>query len=151
MKSRTRHHHLKEENQPGFQIAPMIDVVFVILLFFMVAAGNARLENAHRITLPSYPGPQTPVQLPDEIRITVDADGQVYLNDDPVSTPETKDLAELAAGMAGLKQAGDSMGSRLMVTIQADEGVKYERVVDVLDVLIRTGVQNVTFGAGSSD
>ena len=36
----------------GFQIAPMIDVVFVIMLYFMVMAGAVQVENAHNTKLP---------------------------------------------------------------------------------------------------
>ncbi len=36
----------------GFQIAPMVDVVFVIMLFFMVLAGSVQVENAHNTKLP---------------------------------------------------------------------------------------------------
>lgn len=151
MKPKFHQRFQKKEIQLGFQIAPMIDVVFVILLFFMVAAGNARMENAHNTSLPSYPGPHTPTQLPDEILITVEAGGQVYLNENPVDSPGVKNLAELAAGMSELKQTGDSLGSRVLVTIQADEGAKYERVVDVLDALTRAKVRDVTFTTAGSE
>lgn len=151
MKPKFHHRFRKNETPLGFQIAPMIDVVFVILLFFMVAAGNARLENAHNTSLPSYSGPETPVQLPDEVIIAVEADGQIYLNDNPVDSPGVKNLAELAAGMADLKRTGDSLGSRLLVTIQADEDAKYERVVDALDALTRAKVRDVTFTTAGSD
>ena len=40
----------------GFQIAPMIDVVFVILLFFIVQASDIQVENAHVTKLPGHRG-----------------------------------------------------------------------------------------------
>jgi len=42
---------------PGFQIAPMIDVVFVIMLFFMVMAGAVKVEHELKTTLPATPRP----------------------------------------------------------------------------------------------
>ena len=49
-----RRHKKKDSGEInlGFQIAPMIDVVFVILLFFMVMAGAVQVENAHNTKLP---------------------------------------------------------------------------------------------------
>lgn len=51
--------------------------------------------------------------------------------------------------MIQLKQASDAAGARLLITIDADEQAKYERVVDVLDALTRAKVSNVTFTAGA--
>ncbi|WAC19773.1 biopolymer transporter ExbD [Luteolibacter sp. SL250] len=146
MKSRIRRRFPRKESQLGFQIAPMIDVVFVILLFFMVAAGNARMENALNTQLP---GGATEINLPDDVVIRIAEDGQVYLNDEPQDHPERKDLKELADGVLQLKQASDSAGTSLLVTIEAEEQAKYERVVDVLDALTRAKVRDVTFMAGA--
>jgi biopolymer transport protein ExbD len=142
MKVRIRRRLSGNESPLGFQIAPMIDVVFVILLFFMVAAGNARMENAHNTQLP---GGSTEINLPDDVFIRIDEDGQVYLNEDPLDHPDRKDLKELEGGMIQLKQAADSAGTRLLVTNEAEEQAKYERVVDVLDALTRAKVKDVTF------
>ncbi len=148
MKPKFHHRFRKNETPLGFQIAPMIDVVFVILLFFMVAAGNARMENALNTQLPGGP---TSINLPDDIVIRITEDGQVYLNDEPVDHPERKDLKELAGGMTQLRQASDSAGTSLLITIEAEEQAKYDRVVDVLDALTRAKVRNVTFMAGPFD
>jgi len=72
----------------GFQIAPMIDVVFVILLYFMVMAGAVQVENAHNTKLPGTVASETETETPDEVAIKIEDDGQVYLNDDPLDSPE---------------------------------------------------------------
>lgn len=133
----------------GFQIAPMIDVVFVILLYFMVAAGSQQKENAHNTKLPGTEPAAEGTVMPDEVSINIEDDGQVYLNDDPLDGPETKDLRELAASLIQLKQASDNAGSKILVTVYANELAKYERVVDVLDSLTRAKITDVTFQAGS--
>ena len=95
MKTRRRNRYARNTAlNLGFQIAPMIDVVFVILLFFMVKAGDIQVENAHVTKLPSPFN--VAVDTPDEIAITIAEDGQVALNDDPLDSPEAKDLKELA-------------------------------------------------------
>ena len=44
---------VSEDGDPGFQIAPMVDVVFVLLLFFMASAGSQVIEKELNISLPS--------------------------------------------------------------------------------------------------
>jgi biopolymer transport protein ExbD len=146
----------KHRNKPnevvlGFQIAPMIDVVFVILLFFMVAAGQQQKENAHNTKLPGTEPPEGGSVMPDEVTIMIEDDGQVYLNDDPLDSAEAKDLRELAGSLVQLKQASENAGSKILVTVYANELAKYERVVDVLDALTRASIVDVTFQAGSPE
>lgn len=135
----------------GFQIAPMIDVVFVILLYFMVAAGSQQKENAHNTKLPGTEPPDGETVMPDEISVMIEDDGQVYLNDDPLDSPTEKNLVELASSLIQLKQASESANSKVLVTVYANELAKYERVVDVLDALTRAQITDVTFQAGSPE
>ena len=146
-----KHRKKPSEVVLGFQIAPMIDVVFVILLFFMVAAGQQQKENAHNTKLPGTEPPKDETVMPDEVAILIEDDGQVYLNDDPLDGPNEKDLRELAGSLVQLKQASESANSKVLVTVYANELAKYERVVDVLDALTRAQISDVTFQAGSPD
>jgi biopolymer transport protein ExbD len=136
----------------GFQIAPMIDVVFVIMLYFMVMAGAVQVENAHNTKLPGTVQLETSnTPLPDEIAIRIEDDGQVYLNDDALDAPEVKVLKELASNLDMLRQSSDASKSEVLVTIYANEQAKYERVVDVLDALTVARIKNVTFQAGAPE
>lgn len=135
----------------GFQIAPMIDVVFVILLFFIAQASGIQVENAHVTKLPGTVESSTETILPDEIAVRVEDDGQVYLNDDPLDGPEIKSLPEFAGSLNSLREASDASKSKVLVTIYANELARYERVVDVLDALSRARITDVTFQAGSPD
>jgi biopolymer transport protein ExbD len=147
-----KHRHRKSnEVNLGFQIAPMIDVVFVIMLFFMVMAGAVQKETAHNTKLPGTVSTDTSTPLPEEIAIRIDDDGQVYLNDDPLDTPEAKLLPELANNLYQLKQSSDASKSEVLVTIYANEQARYERVIDVLDALSRAKIGNVTFQAGAPE
>lgn len=146
-----RHKKPSNEVNLGFQIAPMIDVVFVIMLYFMVMAGAVQVENAHNTKLPGTIETSNATSLPEEIAIRIEDDGQVYLNDDPLDTPEAKVLNELGHNLVQLKQSSEASKSELLVTIYANEQAKYERVVDVLDALSISRIANVTFQAGSPD
>jgi biopolymer transport protein ExbD len=148
-----KHHKRKESSEInlGFQIAPMIDVVFVIMLFFMVMAGAVQVENAHNTKLPGTVETNNPTDVPEEVAIRIDDDGQVYMNDDPVDGPEVKLLPELAKSLFQLQQSSEASKTELLVTIYANEQAKYARVVDVLDALTRAKIANVTFQAGAPE
>ena len=86
-----------ESGDFGFQIAPMVDVVFVLLLFFMACAGQQIKEGFFQIGLPSSaPGgndkPITPIV------VDVDALGNVFVNGDPKSaSPKDRELKSLTS------------------------------------------------------
>ncbi len=132
----------------GFQIAPMIDVVFVILLYFMVMAGDAQVEKFNYAQLPG--GPPEPGIIKgfqDEVVIRIEDDGQVLLNGDLLDSPESRSLPELAGNLEQLKQSNLATSKPLMVTIDASELGKYQRVMDVLDTLSLANITNITFQA----
>lgn len=135
----------------GFQIAPMIDVVFVIMLYFMVMAGAVQVENAHNTKLPGTVDTAGDTPMPDEIAIRIEDDGQCYLNEDPLDTPENRMLPELANSLNQLRESSEASKSPVLVTIYANEQAKYERVVEVLDALSRAKIANVTFQAGAPE
>ncbi len=137
----------------GFQIAPMIDVVFVIMLFFMVMAGAVKVERELKTQLPGIGTPalsdeQTP---PDEIIVTVEEAGVVTLNEEEFDSPENKTLPNFTATLMRLKQEADSRNAKVMVTIQAEEQARYERVIDVLNAMAKARIGNVTFTVGGEE
>ncbi len=151
MSSRRHRRKANAEVNLGFQIAPMIDVVFVILLFFIVSASDIQVENSHVTKLPGTVETQSDTPTPDEIAVSIEDDGQVFLNDDPLDTPEAKLLPELASNLTQLRESSAASKSEVLVTIYANELARYERVVDVLDALSRAKITNVSFQAGSPE
>lgn len=151
MKRKHRRRKQSSEVHLGFQIAPMIDVVFVILLFFIVQASDIQVENAHVTKLPGTVETSGETPLPDEIAVRIEDDGQVYLNDDPLDTPTGKNLTELAGTLNQLRESSVASKSEVLVTIYANELARYERVIDVLDALSLAKISNVTFQAGGPD
>jgi biopolymer transport protein ExbD len=129
----------------GFQIAPMIDVVFVIMLFFMVMAGAVKIENELNTQLPGTAATSTSTDFVDEQIITISDIGEVSLNDEPFDTPQSKELPQLRGTLMRLKQNADAAKTPAVVTIISDEQAKYSRTVDVLDALAVAKIDNVTF------
>jgi biopolymer transport protein ExbD len=129
----------------GFQIAPMIDVVFVIMLFFMVMAGAVKVERELNTKLPGTAETSGPMDFVDEIIINISTAGEVTLNDEPMDTPTSKDLPHLRNTLLRLKQGSDAAKTPVMVTIVSEGEARYHRTVDVLDALAVAQIENVTF------
>lgn len=137
----------------GFQIAPMIDVVFVIMLFFMVMAGAVKVERELKTRLPGLgtPALNDESSPPDEILVTVDEDGYISLNDEAFDSPTDKAMPTLTNTLMRLKQEADHRNAKVLVTIQAEEQARYERVIDVLNSMAKAKIPDVTFTVGSDD
>jgi biopolymer transport protein ExbD len=129
----------------GFQIAPMIDVVFVIMLFFMVMAGAVRVERELNTTLPGTAESSAPTDFVDEILIEIDEDGSVRLNDEPMDDPSSREMPRLSGTLMRLKQTSDAAKTPTLVTVLSAPAAKYARTVDVLDSLALAEIENVTF------
>ena len=139
------------EAAPGFQIAPMIDVVFVIMLFFMVMAGAVKVEHELKTTLPGNAETAKETEMPDEITIGVSENGTITINEDPVGQPNDKTLDNLYNEMVKMATAAKQSKTKLLITVQAEEAAKYERVINVLDVLARADISNVTFAVAEPE
>ncbi|MEO7097987.1 MAG: biopolymer transporter ExbD [Luteolibacter sp.] len=146
MKHKKRGRQEPDQIHLGFQIAPMIDVVFVIMLFFMVMAGAVQVEHELNLKLPgTIPNNGQPPEAIEETQIRVLDNGDVTLNDDPMGDASDVKLAKLAQTMILLSQSAEAAKSKIVVTIMADEMAPYQRVINVLNALSIAKVKNVTF------
>ncbi|MGB8353251.1 MAG: biopolymer transporter ExbD [Chthoniobacteraceae bacterium] len=133
------------EGTVGFQIAPMIDVVFVIMLFFMVMAGAVKVEKELNSQLPGSAETSNATDFVDEQIIGIADNGEITLNDEPFDSATSHDLPQLKATLMRLKQNADAAKAPAMVTIISEPNAKYSRTVDVLDALALAKIDNVTF------
>ena len=129
----------------GFQIAPMVDVVFVIMLFFMVMAGAVKVENELTTKLPGSAESPIAAEFSDETIISISDEGEVSLNEEPFDTQESSDLPQLRATLKRLKENADHAKQPAVVTIVSDAHAKYSRTIDVLNALESAKINNVTF------
>ena len=138
-----------EVASPTFQIAPMIDVTFVIMLFFMVMAGTLKVERELSIQLPKSCDPAVPVTFPaEEITIGIENDGTVTLNEEVFDTPQDKKLPALTRTLQRVAVSCARQQQKVLVTLQAEEQARYERIMDVLNSLHKAAITNVTFVIG---
>ena len=128
------------EGEFGLQIAPMLDVMFVLLMFFMVMAGQQVKEAELGVSVPGSGQPSTTAKTPVTIRIA--PDGVVTFNDTPVDSREDREMPKLRARLKGLIEAF----SEQSVIIRPNDRAPYQRVVDVLNACGAERVKNLTFG-----
>ncbi|MBB5034651.1 ExbD/TolR family protein [Prosthecobacter vanneervenii] len=132
-----------------FQIAPMIDVTFVIMLFFMVMAGTLKVERELSIQLPRSCDSAAHVTFPaDEITIGIESDGTVTLNEEVFDTAQDKKLPALTRTLQRVAVSSARQQQKVLVTVQAEEQARYERIMDVLNSLHQAKIHNVTFLVG---
>lgn len=136
------------ENQ-SFQIAPMVDVIFILILFFMCSAAIVQVEQQLNITLPGMLVQAKEVPMVDEQTIEIMDNGQVVLNTSPYDKPDSKQLPELIGVLERYKAISDASHNQALITISPSKKARYQRVIDVLDACTMANVTNVTFGTGS--
>ena len=135
----------EDDSTMGFQIAPMVDVVFVIMLFFMVMAGAVKVENELSTKLPGSAENSAPTEFNDETIISISDEGEVSLNDEPFDSAQSADLPQLRATLMRLKENADNAHQPAIVTIVSDAHAKYSRTIDVPNALAAAKISTVTF------
>jgi biopolymer transport protein ExbD len=134
----------------GMPMGPMIDMVFLLLVFFMVTAKPIKQESDLGLGLPGAVAQEESVDIPDEQRVIIRGDLQVVLNDLELDDPGSSELPELFATLERFRKAAELSGSKAMLTIAPAKDVPHQRVVDVLNVCGRAQLTNVTFSSFSN-
>ena len=125
----------------GFQIAPMLDILFVLLLFFMVSAGAQKHEAGLTTQLPGSGGPASQIPL----QIGIDEDGQVNVAGAPYDSPTDTALPQLMQHLQGIMAANPMQP----VVVTPARSTHQQRVVDVLNACAAAKVKNLAFGTPS--
>jgi biopolymer transport protein ExbD len=140
-----------EHAQIELQIAPMIDVCFLLLFFYILTSKPVKPEADMSMTLPGTVFQEESIEIPDEQRITIQEDGQIVLNDLPMDEPRSRDLPVLLKTLLRFKQTADANKSEALITLNAADGSHHQRIVDVLNACARAGIQGVTFATSEEE
>ena len=129
------------------QIAPLIDVVFLLLIYFMVVSALKRSEADLQMSLPSAIPQTQALEMPDEQVIEIKPGGQIILNEKIYNDPDKEDMADLEKTLLRYREFSAVMNVPALVTIAADENSRHERVIDVLNACAGAGITRITFGS----
>lgn len=128
-------------------LTPMIDVVFLLLIFFMVTTTLIKEEADLGIQLPTQTEGEASDQIPSKHIIDVLPDGSVRLNGGQIAAPGSSSvvLNGLISTLKRLKAASDRMGVETIIIIQADPVSPHYKSIQVLDACAAADLQFVSF------
>ena len=131
---RLEQHGKRSEPMSDINMTPLIDVMLVLLVIFIITA--PLLSSAIRLDLPKASAPASS-DAPQFVTLVVDRSGQAYLNDQKI------DLQDLAISLARTAQANPDTE----IQLRADESVPYGKVVEVMGLAQKAGLNRIGFVA----
>jgi len=134
-----------ESPQVELQIAPLIDVCFLLLFFYILTSKPVKPEKDLAVTLPGTAQQETPLEIPDELRIEILDSGQIIMNQEPLDTPNSSDLPQLHAVLGRFALSAIANKTNAMVTLDPSDATRHQRLIDVLNVCAELGIQSVSF------
>ncbi|AFJ02439.1 Biopolymer transport protein ExbD/TolR [Methylophaga frappieri] len=121
--------------EPDVNLTPMIDVVFLLLLFFMISTSFIR-ESSLKVDLPQATG-ETMQEQAEPIDIVINANGDISINDLVVASTTASDVRAALRSAAGNE-------SDPHIIISADASAAYQLVVTAMDAASSLGFARLT-------
>ena len=123
------------KTKPEFMIIPMIDIIFFLLVFFMMNSLQTVSQKALSVQLPQATSASAPAQLP--VVLTLDAEGHITIDNKPMSIDDAE---------AMVKQRIQE-NPNASVILQADKRAAHGQVVAIMDMLKQSGVKRLAIAA----
>jgi biopolymer transport protein ExbD len=120
---------------PGIQLAPLVDVLLLLLIFFLLTWNAARNENELDVKVPKASAAKEKSAPVGDVVVNVKADGNVVVNRRTLTGAELTDL------LKSLVQ----LNSEQAVIIRGDEAGAYKNIIGVLNICNEAGITNVAF------
>jgi biopolymer transport protein ExbD len=129
LRGRVQFHH------PGIQLAPLVDVLLLLLIFFLLTWNAARNENELDVKVPKASAAKEKSAPVGDVVVNVKSDGNVVVNRRTLSTAELTDLLKSLV----------ALNSEQAVIIRGDEAGAYKNIIGVLNICTEAGISNVAF------
>lgn len=113
------------------EIIPMIDTMFFLLVFFMIATLSMTLQRGMPVNLPEAESSTDKVQ--EEVSLSITKEGTIFFNKEPIA------LGELERRLTDTRQRDPDPS----VIINADESVQHGLVIQVMDKVRISGIHNM--------
>jgi biopolymer transport protein ExbD len=134
-------HRTKEE--PNVDMTSLIDVVFLLLLFFMVSTTFER-QALMKVELPEASAVEDRVEIPEGLELVIDGEGRMYLNDQRLIDSEPRTIRA-----AMQQEAGENRD--LPLILRADRQTPHHFVVTAMDVAAQLGFRNLSIATDRAD
>lgn len=117
----------------GLEMTPMIDIVFLLMIFFLVASKLDEDDRSIDVVLPQASAAKPLTSRPREFVVNIDRDGNYFAGARPV---RLEDLRQL------LRQSAADNPQRQTVILRADEETAHKFVVAVMDACVQAGIDD---------
>ena len=124
----------RENNQPLVMIIQMIDIMLFLLVFFMLSTIYMVQTNNFQVTLPQSETAQQQENKPNVIQVTVMANGEIMFEDEKV---QKNQLAQKISETL-------SADNETVFVLFGDKLTRYEQVVNVLEVMKKSGIKHIS-------
>lgn len=131
-------HRSGGDKKPSIQISPMIDMVFLLLIFFIVCTMYMTQQKGVPVELPEGPGQ---LQQKAQVEVTLPRDGTIWFQDHQVTLEEL-----LREGAAAARE-----NPRQTVNLRADKEVSYGRVMGIMGELKRAGLEDFSLSVSTGE
>jgi biopolymer transport protein ExbD len=125
----------RQPEPANMQLAPMIDIVFLLLIFFIVTWQFTKSETELSVSVPTAQEGADPQRQIGEIQINILADQTIRIDG------STLDLEQWLEKLAKIAEKYENQPVR----IRGDGGVAYQRIVEVIDTCQKAGIWNISF------
>lgn len=126
----------------GLELTPMIDIVFLLMIFFLVASKLEEADRSIDVVLPQASAARPLTRQPREFIINIDRTGGYFAGATPITLPElTTRLRQLAAD--------NPTGQK--VVVRADENVVHKFVVGAMNACVQAGIEDYQVQSASND
>ena len=133
-----------EDAKLELQIAPLIDVVFLLLIYFMVTASLIKKEGDISFMLPANVAQEDMIVIPVEALIEISSDGVVEIEGMRFGSDD-RELGNLVTQVVGLRAIAESQQSPFFVNVLPHRDARHWRIIDVMDACAAAGVKSLTF------
>ncbi|MBR0056020.1 MAG: biopolymer transporter ExbD [Kiritimatiellae bacterium] len=131
----------KSPELPAFQFTAMIDVVFLLLCFFITTSVFSQWEMEVDVVLPTAQSAKMPDRLPGEVIINLSRDGRISVNQQTLTREDLADrLRRLSHFFPGQS-----------VVIRADKQTSYEQLVGIIDMCRLADIWNISFATAADE
>ena len=124
---------IEREDQAAINLTPMIDVVFLLVIFFMVGSKFSEAESRIKVNVPTVGEMRSITRAPDERVVAIAIDGSISLDDQPVTLSQlTSELRAQHQNYPGLK-----------VAVRGEASGSLQQTVEVLHAVRSSGVDQI--------
>ncbi len=127
----------RDEDEVGFQLAPMIDMTFLLLIFFMVTTKITKEQKKMDIKLPFASSSKTPDDFSGRDIVNIDDQGRIFTGDTPVTQTELRAYLQKRLVLV----------PPLIVYVRADSKTDVKIIKEVMRACASAGAVEVVFGS----